>query len=122
MLIKSNKVLFENRADIIDYVSKGIPPKKKDFTDFTNAFGIDQKIEGKPYIPSSLLNMSQEDLRNVLERVYKNNRRNTWISAGLILGALVGGLTIGLFIGGCGKTESKPNDERAEGEVDVICF
>ena len=39
MIIDAKNIKFETQNDVIDYVAKGIPPRKKNFNQFIEAIG-----------------------------------------------------------------------------------
>ena len=105
LLVKPEKIYFEDQNDVIDYVAKGLPPRKKDLRKVMNSLGVNEKVPNEPYIGSNILNIEKDDLKAVLNRVYEDNKKNYMIGAGIAVGTLVLGVGLGLLIGG-GSNES----------------
>lgn len=99
-MIDPTKIKFESQSDVIDYVTKGLPPKKKDFEALMSA------IEDRSTAPTTEENnnpnhvviapgvefdMDDDALSNALHQIYGNRRhnRNILIGAAVVVGALV---------------------------------
>lgn len=119
MIIKPEKMVFEDTNDIIDYVSRGMVPTRKNFEKVmfkvrcpdTN----DKKEENQVYIPEHLfINCSESDLAYALDRVYENRRRNQKIGIAAIL------ITIGIgcLLGGA-ASNNKKKEESEIPEVEI---
>lgn len=109
IFVKPEKVYFENQNDVIDYVTKGLPPRKKDFDKVIGSIGVEKKEEGKPFIPEAVLDMDASELKDVLHRVYEDNRKNYMIG-GIVAGSIIVGLVAALIIGG-GDDKKSDNEE-----------
>lgn len=77
MIISPKRVMFETEKDIIDYVSKGLPPSKDNFKllidMIKDPYGESNIQNNKMNIdPSILLKQDKETLEKVLKRVYEN--------------------------------------------------
>ena len=115
MLRQPEKIKFENQRDIVDYVSKGLPPKKSDYEKLTAAIknpleDASDKEAGKDLIitQNALQGVDPETFNMVLDRVYANNVKNRNIGlavAGIFGVCLVAGLVVG------GKNKKKDEDE-----------
>ncbi len=101
ILVKPGEISFETQNDIIDYITKGIPPRKHDFelvmsrfmnpdsdTNIVDENGnkISSKSKDDVYIspmaiPTDL--KSRELLEKAMERVYANRCRNRNILLGI---------------------------------------
>lgn len=117
--IKPEKLIFENERDVIDYVAKGLPPKKENFNNVMKALHEkpieiisndevdfdeleaeldsydDDKVEISPRV---LNNIDPDTMEMVLRRVYDDNvrTRNTIIAiAGLTGVVIIGGMLFG---------------------------
>lgn len=98
MLINPENVVFETENDIIDYVSKGIVPSRKNFEKVMSKVRIPdyEKIEGQVYISKNMfIKCDQETLDFALNRVYKNRVRNRNICIGSLALILIAGLLLG---------------------------
>lgn len=101
-IIDPKKVVFETEEDVVDYVSRGLPPTKKKYKEFINRVSSplsdldmdDSEIVGDTVIirESLFLNCDKDTLQRSLERVYANRIRNrniiltlTAVTAGVIL-------------------------------------
>ena len=110
MLINPEKLVFENPYDVINYVSKGMVPTKKNFDKVISKVRFpdndDSNHNEKPYIPNRLfIDCDTETMYMALNQVYKNRVRNRNISVGLL--AI---LAAGLLIGGA-RSKSKSDDK-----------
>ena len=118
MLVKPENLKFETQNDVINYVSKGIPPMRKDFDQFIKAVGDSEQHGNGPYIPSGILKIDSDEMKEVLHAVQKNNRRNTLIGECLIAGSLLIGIGIGCIFAGKGDgsngKEEKVNEDIVE--------
>lgn len=118
MIINPKNLKFETQNDVIAYVSKGIPPTRKDFDRFIKAVGDSEQHGNGPYIPSGILKIDSDEMKEVLRAVYENNRRNTLIGECLIAGSLLLGIGIGcIFVGkgdGSNEKEEKVKEEFVE--------
>lgn len=85
-IIDPKKVVFETEEDVVDYVSRGLPPTKKKYKEFINRVSSplsdldmdDSEIVGDTVIirESLFLNCDKDTLQRSLERVYANRIRN----------------------------------------------
>lgn len=97
-IIKPERVAFETDVDIIDYVSRGMVPTKKNFEKIAyKLLNPDEndipKIDDNVYISQDLLGYRDpETMEFVLRRVYANRVRNRNIAFG-IAGA-IGGIVL----------------------------
>lgn len=88
MFIKPERIKFENRNDIIDYVAKGVIPSKENYNKLSdgirNPFKTQEELnEAKGYQSiiedHALEGVSREDMSDILYQVYKDritNRNN----------------------------------------------
>lgn len=94
MITNPTKILFEDEKDVIDYVTKGLPPTKKNFAKVIN--GLNNNGDGIHIGENVFSNENDRELINhALNIVYENRVKNRNIT---IL-AMVGLFTAGLFIG-----------------------
>ena len=88
ILVNPKEVKFESSTDMIDYVSKGLPPTKKNFDALVTMINDDDLyIEGSTF-------MNKQQFIDGLTRVYENNcrKRNAiLIGAGVVVVAGVAG-------------------------------
>ena len=117
ILMKPEKIYFEDQNDVVDYVAKGLPPVKKNFDKVVDSIGKDKKEDGKPYIPSNVLDMDADALKGVLHRVYEDNRKN-YLIGGIVAGSIILGLGAALIFGG-GESDKKNSED---GEIAVYEF
>lgn len=131
MIIKPEKVSFETPEDIIDYVSKGLVPTKKNYLKLKEAIKISKEPvedfdedydywdddimediipEKDVIIPKSIMmNISDETFNRVLDRTYKNRVRNRNVIIGMI-----GTLAIGALISSNGKSSKNKENINTE--------
>ena len=96
MLIKPEKILFENINDVIDYITKGFPPTKNNYDKII--FKIMNPDNPQCDDTNDSVSISKDDLKKIdrgaliytLDRVYQNKINNTkhaaiGIGAGLLL-------------------------------------
>ena len=101
--INPERVVFESTDDIIDYVSKGIAPRRKDFNKVIRCINepmTDDEIESASsndvVIPDNIfIGIDKEQFKDVLTRVYRNNCRKRngiviGISAGVVMAIALG--------------------------------
>ena len=123
ILTKPENISFETQNDIIDYVCKGLPPRKQDFRKVVAAYRNPPAVDivdkdGKPinpnykdevYIsPHAIPNNQEakEAVSKTLDRVYVDRCRNRNIALGI---AGITGLVAlkCIFSGGCGKKDDE---------------
>ena len=100
MIIKADNIAFENKNDIIDYVSKGFVPTRKNFENVMHKVHCPDndnvKTPGNIYVHENLfMDCDKEELEEVLRRVYNNRVRNRNFML-----TTIGLVTLGLFIKG----------------------
>lgn len=84
MLIDPKKLVFETRADIIDYVSRGFVPHRKYFNAVMSkvanpdaSFTIPDKITKEVVIPEGIIPDEEKEMFDrVMRRIYDNRARN----------------------------------------------
>lgn len=103
------RIVFENENDVIDYVCKGLPPRKANFELVMNKIKFPDSYDetggeapnpgSELYIPDSIfMDLDPDTMEAVLRRVYKNRcfHRNCTIGAiALITGAVILGCISG---------------------------
>lgn len=100
MIAKPEKVVFETNKDVVDYITKGLPPTKKQFNAVMNALNDDEDIHEKipgvdVIIPSTVKNdIDIDQFNEICRQVYHNRIRNRNIAIGV--GSV---LALGVFIG-----------------------
>ena len=106
MILPPEKVMFNSQQDIIDYVSRGLPPTQKEFSNlmeriqrpmtYEEIMKSRNKNENLVYIEDRLfMNIEKEQFENILNRVYENNVRNRNVllfSIGVVSIGLIGGM------------------------------
>ena len=117
--MKPEKIAFEYASDVVDYVSRGMVPTKKNFEKVINKVKNpdedDPTTTNEVYIPSRIfINCDKDTMDIALRRVYENRVRNRNIGIGII-----GAMAIGLLIGGI-ASRSKDHEEnnRLDDEYD----
>lgn len=117
MIINPAKIEFESRDDIIDYISKGLPPSRKNFyevmdkVEYPNSSSTYARLApraGEEVIIVERL-IPEDERRTyeyILSRVYHNRvvRRNKRIAAYIAIGALA------LIFGGKHKSHDDVDD------------
>ena len=81
MMRKVEMIKFESQNDVIDYVCKGLPPRKVDYKRLITTIrgtNVDDKIHVDPSVKESI---DVNTFTKVLDHVYENNvhRRNIFI-------------------------------------------
>lgn len=98
VIINPSYIKFETTEEVIDYVTLGFPPTKKNFEKIieslkseydVNTPQLTTKITNQVIIPKYVDNTDNEKLAEYLERVYKNQVINR--NAIIITGAVIGG-------------------------------
>lgn len=115
-IIDPKKVVFETEEDVVDYVSRGLPPSKKKYKEFINRVSSplndldmdDSEIVGDTVIirESLFLDCDKDTLQRSLERVYANRIRNRNII--LTLAAVTAGA---ILFGSIKSSRCKDSDE-----------
>lgn len=96
-IIRPERVVFESDADIIDYVSRGMVPTKRNFEKvMSKLLNPDEsdapRVDGEVRIPQYLLmDCDSETMEFVLRRVYENRvkNRNMALGAAGVVGGIV---------------------------------
>ncbi|MCM1233508.1 MAG: hypothetical protein NC489_25615 [Ruminococcus flavefaciens] len=104
-MMDPKKVKFESQKDVIDYVTRGAPPRKKDFNALIDAIdtrdSVPEDLQEKPGTrvvirPGLEFNMDDDALVTALNQIYINrcHNRKILMGAGMVIGAIViaGGL------------------------------
>ena len=102
MLCNPERVIFEYKTDVIDYVTKGMVPTKKNFNQVMEKVRTPDVVKPDQgvYIPDGLfLNSDRYSFEDIMQRVYKNRVRNRNIGLG-VAGIVVAGVLIGCMFGG----------------------
>jgi len=98
MIVKPEQIAFESRNDIVDYVSKGIVPSRKNFEKVKFAINYPTPEGATPEagqinIPKNLfIDCDNKTMVEILDRVYKNRvkqRNITLATIGIICAALL---------------------------------
>ena len=99
MRIKYNDVEVEHYiVDSVDFLSKGLPPKKTEADACIRAFA-QELIDNQDDENSEYVYVNADALEEAIHRVYINNLENTKKWIGISIGTGVAGLLIGaLFI------------------------
>ena len=119
MLTNPEKIVFESTDDIVDYVSKGIIPTRKNFEKIIikvaspDAYGSTKVDRESVHIPEHLfINCDKETMRQAVARVYENRVRNRKITLGIL-----GTIALGLLIGGINSGKKNDDDEDDEDDI-----
>jgi len=104
MMVLPKKVVFHNYKDIVDYVSKGLPPTKENFNQLMNQVRNPStpeqvsNLKGKEVVIADTV-IPSENARaltaDILERVYENrisNRNKILIIGGILLAVTGAGI------------------------------
>lgn len=105
------QIKFESQDDVIDYVTRGIPPRKKDFEDLMDSIRDSSDPANHVVVAPGLeFDMDEDAFVNAMNRVYKNRcrNRNILIGAGIVIG--------GIMIAAFSSQHSKINDLKEENE------
>lgn len=119
LVIKPEHVVFENANDVVDYVALGMPPTKNNFNKVMEA--IDRSDEkayrSNVYVPDKILNVTDEQFKQVINQVYHDRCRNRNMVLGV--GAVV---TVGLLLGALFGGDSDKNEKKCECCEDSIMY
>lgn len=99
MLIKPEKLKFENSTDIVDYVSKGMIPRRKDFEKVLSRVNCPdvEAIPNQVYIPETIfIDCDPDTMNTVIRRMYENRVRNRNICF-VVAGVVAAGLLFSKF-------------------------
>ena len=91
MIIDPKNIVFENTKDVVDYISRGIPPTKKQYERVMYAVnhplkkgqsldGVDVVIYEEDIINWSNSNYVQDSVNAILDEVHRNRVRNAEIA------------------------------------------
>jgi len=123
LLVDPKSIVFEDRDDIINYVSKGLPPTKKNFKKVMAACSdpIDEELNtyspDDVVIPKELmLSIDREEFISVMQKVYENNCRNRNIIIGIAGALLVG------FVAKKIASHAKEKKEIAEIDTEIANY
>lgn len=111
LTIKPNTIKFETQQDIIDYVTRGMCPTKKNFdavmAQVRNPSTLPRDPETKdPYIsPDVIPAADREVVAAVMERVYENRKWNRNVILGTA--GVVGGVALLVMLRGHMKEKEK---------------
>lgn len=109
MIINPERIVFESTKDVVDYISKGLPPTKNQFDRLMNAVNnpVDSTESLRPGYDVIITKESVKDwndpiyvqntVNEILHEVYRNKvaMRNTMIATGAIV--IIGGITIAIL-------------------------
>lgn len=117
-IINPEKIVFETNVDIIDYVTRGLPPTKKNFEKvISKVINPDPdenstcEVGKNVYIPGRLFFKCDNDtMEQALTRVYENriHNRNMMLAAA---GVVIAGIIFGSI---------KSNSKKKEDEINSI--
>lgn len=117
MIIKPENIVFETTEDVVDYISKGLPPSKKNFNKVMDAWNSsydeysedDKPIAGIDVIipVDAKMNIDTDTFNEVCRRVYHDRIRNRNIALGI-----AGAVALGML--GFGVSKHKKNKEDEE--------
>lgn len=99
MLIPPEKMVFENTMNMVDYVGKGLPPTRKNYKKFVQA--INYASDEEPVNPDTgqkrfVVDMPHDELVQILNQVYEDNRHNTMMTVGSFFVGVAAGMGIAL--------------------------
>ena len=118
MLTDPSKIVFESTNDVVDYVSRGFVPSRKNFERVMLAVRVptpDGVIpeKGTVSVPERLfINCDNNTMNAALQRVYENRVRNRNIGIGIMAGIVIAGLVFG------GKSSCKKHKDDTNGMID----
>jgi len=115
LLVKPENVVYETQYDIVDYVTKGLPPSRKNLNRVMatvyqphSSESLQEKAPDVIAISTDLFPSNNNDeFGLMLNRVYENNVRNR----NFAIAGIVGAFALGIFVGGsCHKSKDKDDD------------
>ena len=122
MIINPEKMVFENTTDIIDYVSRGLPPTKKNFEKIIFKVKHPDSEEtgtNEVYIPERLfINCDNDTMTEALNRVYANRIRNRNVAITTAIGIVAIGLIFGKMSSGKHKKDKDEDDVNTDSFFD----
>lgn len=93
MITNPEKIYFESTDDAVNYVSKGLVPRKKDYEKLVNALNNE---EGNGIRFSEDVTTNADAVAHVLDIIYTNRVKHRNIS----IAAMAGFFIAGIFLGG----------------------
>ena len=129
MVVQPERIAFTEQDDIIDYVTKGLPPTKKNFEKVISKvknpdnsgdfyYRNAPKAGVEVVINDYVVPYDQRDqLDHTLKRVYKNRIRNR--NTILIVGGLAVLGALGILIGGGGSSKNDDSDDTKSNNDDI---
>ena len=129
MIVQPERIAFTEQDDIIDYVTKGLPPTKKNFEKVISKvknpdnsgdfyYRNAPKAGVEVVINDYVVPYDQRDqLDHTLKRVYKNRIRNR--NTILIVGGLAVLGALGILIGGGGSSKNDDSDDPKSNNDDI---
>lgn len=127
MIINPDKIVFNSELDVVDYVSKGLVPTRKNFLNLMDKMS-NPDSDGEPRDPQSkdiylpervLINCDSETMNSVLRQVYANRVRNRNIVL-TVIGVVGGIMLIGTIRGGCKKKDKDDDDYQSFASCDIL--
>ncbi len=105
MITDPKNIVFENSRDIVDYISKGIPPTKRQYERVMYAVnhplkkgqsldGIDVVIYEEDIVNWSNSNYIQNAVNEILDEIHRNRVRNAEIAIATGLAVMITGNVI----------------------------
>jgi hypothetical protein len=117
MIINPEKMVFENTTDIVDYVSRGLPPTRKNFEKVmlkVRCPDSEEHESNEVHIHERLfINCDNDTMTEALNRVYENRIRNRNITI-----AVVGIVAMGLIFGKMSNGKHKKHKDEEDVNVD----
>ena len=124
LVAKPHQIQFDSKESIIDYVSRGLPPTKKNYQ------LLKEKIQnpdneysdvtpGKDVIINEDLfnGINRQEFEEILDRVYKNQVRNRNITIGIL-----GTVAIVCIAGGVHHHIEEKKEEKENTKIEVYEF
>ena len=117
MIIKPERIVFEDKRDVIDYVSRGMVPTRKNFERVMYKVRCpDDEKSDDFYIPSRLfIDCDTDTMNEALQRVYENRVRNRNIAL-----AITGVVVAGIIIGGVRSKNNSANS--TDDDIEIVEF
>lgn len=106
ILPQPQNVKFETQMDVIDYLTKYVPPTKGEYDQLMDAIhmGRTKKYDGLVAVPETCCHgLNQDEFEQVLRRVYENQKKSNLLAFGA--GVVVTLLVAPFFMSGKSKDE-----------------
>ena len=101
MVLTTKRITFDTSTDVVDYVTKGLPPTPYNYKKLMDGICWENSDNTLHISKNAMQEMNTEQIRAVMDRVYQNRIENTAV----VIACLVVAFGAGLILGGVGGKE-----------------